>query len=120
MTGPGRVYEGFATADGGGDFTFTKPGGFSGPNVTASIASLAGGSSAFSPPVRLLWTVLLYLDGDNDLDEAMFDLVQNLEAAGPTPRANVLALGRGTRDGFDRFNPPRDPPVRPDPGPERD
>lgn len=91
----GRQYVGSATADAGGVFTFTQPGGFPGPNVTATSTDVSGNTSAFAPPAHLLWTLLLYFNGDNDLDEAMRDTFDNLVAAGPSPRANVLILYDG-------------------------
>jgi len=95
----GRVYEGFTTADGLGQFTLSKAGGFAGPNLTATSTDANGNTSEFSPPAHLLWTVLLYLNGDNDLEEAMFDALDYLAAAGPSPRANVLALVDGYKPG---------------------
>ena len=44
----GRVYEGSTTADGAGHFSFTKPGGFSLANVTATATDAAGNTSEFS------------------------------------------------------------------------
>jgi parallel beta-helix repeat protein len=90
----GRVYEGFMTADASGYFTFTQPGGFSGPNVTAT-STANGNTSEFSRPVHLLWTVLLYLNGDNNLEDELRDTLNDLVAAGPSPRANIIALYDG-------------------------
>jgi hypothetical protein len=91
----GRVYEGFAVADAGGTFSFALSGGFVGPNVAATTTDASGNTSEFSQPVHLLWTLLLYLNGDNDLDEFMFNTLTNTVAAGPSPRANVLMLVDG-------------------------
>lgn len=91
----GRQYVGDATADAGGVFTLTQPGGFPGPNVTATSTDGNGNTSAFSKPVHLLWTLLIYLNGDNDLDEALRDTLDNVIAAGPSLRANVLVLRDG-------------------------
>jgi len=91
----GRVCEGRTTADGDGSFSFSKPGGFAGPNVTATSTDASGNTSEFSQPAHLLWTLLLFLNGDNDLEEYIFDTVDNIVAAGPSPRANVLALVDG-------------------------
>jgi parallel beta-helix repeat protein len=91
----GRVYEGFTTADSLGNFSFSKVGGFTGPNVTTTSTDADGDTSEFSQPAHLLWTLLLYLNGDNDLEEFMFDTITNTVAAGPSPRANVLALVDG-------------------------
>jgi parallel beta-helix repeat protein len=91
----GRQYVGSATADASGVFTFTQPGGFPGPNVTATSTDVSGNTSTFTPPAHLLWTLLLYFNGDNDLDEAMRDTFDNLVAAGPSPHANVLILYDG-------------------------
>jgi parallel beta-helix repeat protein len=92
----GRVYEGFATADASGIFTFSPTGGrFVAPNVTVTSTSPGGNTTSFSDPYHLQWTVLLYLNGDNDLEAYMFDTVSNLVAAGGSPRANVLALVDG-------------------------
>lgn len=88
----GRIYEGFAIADGGGAFTFTRPGGFAGPNVTATSTDVNGNTSAFSAPRHLRWTMLLYLNGDNNLESFMSEAKDSLYAAGPPPRANVLLL----------------------------
>jgi hypothetical protein len=91
----GRVYEGFTLANASGVFSFTQPGGFTGPNVTVTSTDADGNTSEFSLPAHLLWTLLLYLNGDNDLEEFMFDTLTNTVAAGPSPRANVLALVDG-------------------------
>jgi len=91
-TTQGQVYEGFTTADSSGVFTFTRPGGFVGPNVTATATDADGNTSDFSTPRRLTWTILLYLNGDNDLEEAMRDILTHTV---PSPRANVLALVDG-------------------------
>jgi hypothetical protein len=91
----GRYYEGFTTANTSGDFTYTHPGGFKGPNIMATSTNSGGTTSAFSKPVHLAWTVLLYLNGDNDLEDVMQDMLYNLANAGPSPRANVLALFDG-------------------------
>lgn len=50
----GAVYEGSTTADGAGNWTFNKPGGLAGPNVTATATDGAGNTSAFSAPVSLV------------------------------------------------------------------
>jgi len=50
----GAVYEGFGTADGAGNWAFTKPGGLAGPNVTATATDDAGNTSEFSAPVAAL------------------------------------------------------------------
>ncbi len=94
----GRFYEGSTTADDHGSFSFTKTGGFRASNVTATATDIAGNTSAFSRPAHLAWTVLLYLNGDNDLQDAIFDTFDNLVAAGPSPYANVLALVDGYTD----------------------
>jgi parallel beta-helix repeat protein len=91
----GRVYEGFTIADAAGDFFYSKVVGFAGPNLTATSTDGAGNTSEFSEPAHLLWTMLLYLNGDNNLDEFIFNAVTNTVAAGPSPRANVLALVDG-------------------------
>ena len=99
----GGVYEGFTLADGAGNFSFTKAAGFSGPNVTATVMDASGNTSPFSRSSHLAWTILLYLNGDNDLQEAIFETLDSLAAAGPSPRANVLALV----DGFQGLVPAR-------------
>jgi parallel beta-helix repeat protein len=91
----GRIYEGFATADGSGQFTFNKVGGFTGPNLTATSTDGDGNTSEFSPATHLAWTLLLYLNGDNDLESYMFGTITQTVAAGPSLRANVLALVDG-------------------------
>jgi parallel beta-helix repeat protein len=88
----GRQYVGSTTANGSGIFSYTQPGGFPGPNVTATSTEVNGNTSEFSAPKHLAWTILLYLNGDNDLDESLRDTFANLIAAGPSPRANVLVL----------------------------
>jgi hypothetical protein len=47
----GRIYEGTTAADGSGQFGFSKPGGFTGPNVTATATDAGGNTSEFSIPV---------------------------------------------------------------------
>ncbi len=91
----GRYYEGSTTADSSGNFTFTKTGGFQIPNVTAISTDPNGNTSTFSRPVHLGWTIMLYMNGDNDLSESIFDTLDNLIAARPSPYANVLAMVDG-------------------------
>jgi len=47
----GRVYEGFMTADGSGNFTWA--GSPAGPNVTATVTDAAGNTSQFSIPIQI-------------------------------------------------------------------
>jgi parallel beta-helix repeat protein len=94
----GQSYEGKVKADTSGDFTFSKAGGFAGPNLTAIATDSNGNSSGFSLPAHLSWTILLYLNGDNDLEEVMLDIVDNLAGAGPSPYTNILALVDGYTD----------------------
>ena len=91
----GRIYEGYAIADETGRFSHHRAGGVNGPNLTATTTDAAGNTSEFSAPTHLLWTLLLYLNGDNDLELYMFDTLTQTAAAGPSPRANVLALVDG-------------------------
>jgi len=49
--GEGAIYEGSTTADAAGNWTFTKPGGLTGPNVTATATDGKGNTSEFSAPV---------------------------------------------------------------------
>jgi len=93
--GQGRIYEGFTTADAGGVFTYTQAGGFVGPNLTATATDASGDTSPFAEPTHLAWTFLIYLNGDNDLEGSFFNTLTNTVAAGPSPRANVLALVDG-------------------------
>lgn len=88
----GRIYEGFTVADASGVFSYTRSQGFAGPNVTATSIDADGNTSEFSLPAHLLWTILLYLNGDNDLEEYMFDTLTNTVESGPSPLANVLVL----------------------------
>lgn len=91
----GRFYEGSTQANSKGEFTFASQGSFTGPNITATVIDGSGHTSPFSKPAHVLWTLLLYLNGDNDLSQAIFDTMDNIAAAGPSPRANVLALVDG-------------------------
>jgi hypothetical protein len=92
----GRYYEGTTDTDPSGNFTFAAPSGsFTAPNITATSRDANGNTSAFSQPAHALWTMLLYLNGDNDLSQAMFDTVDSLIASGPSQYANVLALVDG-------------------------
>ncbi|MFQ5592738.1 MAG: right-handed parallel beta-helix repeat-containing protein [Anaerolineae bacterium] len=50
----GAAYEGTTTADGAGNWTFNKPAGLAGPNVTATATDGAGNTSEFSTPVSLV------------------------------------------------------------------
>lgn len=45
----GKVYEGTTTSGGSGGFTFTKPGGLTGPFITVTATDSAGNTSEFSP-----------------------------------------------------------------------
>lgn len=92
--GQGHIYEGTTTANGSGAFTFTKAGGFTYPNVTTTATT--NNTSAFSQPVHTLWTVLIYMNADNNLEPPFWDAFQNLAASGPGPLANVLVLYDGS------------------------
>jgi len=50
----GAIYEGTTVADHAGNWSFTKPGGLSGPYVTATATDADGNTSEFSEPVQLL------------------------------------------------------------------
>ena len=66
----GRVWEGTVTADGAGQFSFTKPGGFSLSNVTATATDAAGNTSEFSaeaPRVPPTITQVAPNQGNNDV-----------------------------------------------------
>jgi parallel beta-helix repeat protein len=91
----GRLYEGTTIADGGGVFTFTRPGGFASPNLTATSTDASGNTSAFSLPKHLAWTLLIYINGDSNLEASFLNTFSSTVAAGPSPRANVLALVDG-------------------------
>ena len=49
----GAVYEGMTTANNVGAWTFMKPGGLAGPNVTATATDGDGNTSEFSAPVHV-------------------------------------------------------------------
>jgi hypothetical protein len=49
----GAAYEGTTTADNSGNWTFTEPGGVSGPNITATATDVQTNTSEFSAPVSL-------------------------------------------------------------------
>jgi hypothetical protein len=55
--GAGAVYEGTTTAGPAGAWTFGKPDGVAGPNVTATATDSAGNTSEFSAPARALQPV---------------------------------------------------------------
>lgn len=88
----GRSYEGFTVADGLGNFIFSQPSGFAGPNVTATSTDTNNNTSTFSTPLHLRWTMLLYLNGDNDLESFMENTFTNMVASGSAPTSNVLVL----------------------------
>lgn len=92
----GQYYEGYTLADASGIFTFTQPGGFVFPNLSATSTEADGDTSPFSRPVHTLWTLLLYLNGDNDLAEVMFDILDNLGTHEASQYANVIALIDGS------------------------
>lgn len=94
----GRIYEGSRTTDAQGNFVFTKVGKFSGTNITVVGIDPSGNTSLFSSPVHLQWTLLLLMNGDNDLGEFIFDTVDQIKGLGGSPRANVLALVDGYTD----------------------
>ena len=88
----GRVYEGFTVADSLGNFAFSQPSGFTGPNVTATSTTVTNNTSEFSQPLHLEWSVVLYLNGDNDLHGYMDEVVNSIVDSDPSPVANVLIL----------------------------
>ncbi|MGA9349284.1 MAG: CSLREA domain-containing protein [Anaerolineae bacterium] len=49
----GAIYEGTTTANAAGNWTFTKPGGLTGPYVTATATDGQGNTSEFSAPVSV-------------------------------------------------------------------
>lgn len=52
-TDEGAIYEGATTANAAGNWTFNKPGGLTGPYVTATATDGAGNTSEFSAPASL-------------------------------------------------------------------
>ncbi|MCP4361101.1 MAG: PKD domain-containing protein, partial [Chloroflexi bacterium] len=88
----GRLYEGTVIADGSGHFTFTKPGGFTAQNLTATSIDLSANTSRFSTPLHLRWTLLLYLNGDNDLEEFMQNTQNSLALVSPNKHTNLIVL----------------------------
>ena len=50
----GAIYEGTAMANTAGDWTFTQPGGLTGPYVTATATDAQGSTSEFAVPLRLV------------------------------------------------------------------
>jgi hypothetical protein len=91
----GQNYEGSVIADSQGVFSFSAQPHFAGPNVTATSTDVQGNTSAFCQAAHLQWTLLLYLNGDNDLEQSVFDTVDSIARAGPSPLANVLTLVDG-------------------------
>lgn len=51
--GEGAVYEGTTTADVAGTWSFDKPAGLSGPNLTATATDASGNTSEFSAPANV-------------------------------------------------------------------
>ncbi|HTF56214.1 MAG TPA: clostripain-related cysteine peptidase, partial [Planctomycetota bacterium] len=51
--------------------------------------TVGGGAS---PPPGAQWTIMVYMDADNDLEEAALADMNEIEAAPPSPQVNVLAL----------------------------
>jgi len=49
----GAIFEGTTTADSAGRWSFAAPGGFSGPNLTATATDVVGNTSAFSAAVAV-------------------------------------------------------------------
>jgi hypothetical protein len=92
----GRFYEDTVTTTGTGEWALS--GSFRGPYLTATATDPAGNTSEFSEPVPVTsgitstWTVMVYLNGDNDLDPSTDDLFNNLEAAADKPNVRILVL----------------------------
>lgn len=91
----GRSYAGSTTADSQGHFWFTAAGAFRYTNVMATSTDAAGNTSELSAPAHLAWTMLLYVNGDNDLQDLFLEAFDELAEAGPGPQTNVLALVDG-------------------------
>ncbi|MBK9233453.1 MAG: hypothetical protein IPO15_22065 [Anaerolineae bacterium] len=94
QNGQGRVFEGAVTAMADGTFTFTKSGGFSGPNLTVTATDSDGNTSEFSIPV------------------AIITRTPNRDA-----HPNVACANRDPTE--HRPRQPRRPPASPRPGPDR-
>jgi hypothetical protein len=108
--GQGKHYEGTTTADGNGDFTLAQVGGFAGNDIAVVVTDAAGNSSAYSAPYHLQWTIALYFNGDNNLEEYLLDTISNTIAAvsdkiaaNHSPRANIVALVDGKSPQPDTF-----------------
>jgi hypothetical protein len=87
-----RTYAGSTQADASGIFSYTWTEGLTETNLTATSTDADGNTSGLALPRRLGWTFLLYLNGDNNLDSYVAEVVDSLIQAGPSPRATVLAL----------------------------
>jgi hypothetical protein len=107
----GRIFEVAGTANGAGVFSYSKAGEFARTNLTATSTDTNGNTSEFSLPAHLQWTMLLYLNGDNNLDTALANTLNNVMVA-RNPRANVLALlDRAGPSGSKLYDLTRSPPV---------
>lgn len=92
----GRVFEGTATVNKLGKWSFHKTTDFVNTNLIATETYSDGNTSEFSAPVSAsnlpAWTIMIYLNGDNDLDRYTFEAFNKLELAAYNPNINIVSL----------------------------
>lgn len=67
----------------------------------ASLAAglLAGGSAVAADPARAAWSVLVYLDADNDLEAPMMANLEQMLSVGSSAQVNLIVLARRSPQG---------------------
>jgi CSLREA domain-containing protein len=91
-TDEGAIYEGTTTANAAGNWTFSKPGGLSGPYVTATATDGQGNTSEFSAPVSLAPATPTATQTPTATPTAT-----RTPTTTPTPTGTLLPTGTATR-----------------------
>ena len=69
----------------------------------AAIAAPAGSTAATAVPVKAAWTVLVYLDADNDLERPMMKNLEEMLRLGSTDKVNVIVLAARSAEGEGKY-----------------
>jgi hypothetical protein len=71
--------------------------------LTAVLAAPWCGAAETTAPARAAWTVLVYLDADNDLERPMMKNLEEMLRLGSTDKVNVIVLAARSSEGDGKY-----------------